>query len=311
MARRPLEWTDKEMDDFYRSMKDFSKSNRNIPIQRNRYSYTPNWTWGRSNEGGTGGFQIPDFGFQQYVSVDPKVTNASGFKGNMWFLAGGTPRNARFGKSAATLGLVDQALSGDPLGALLTAPIDLGLAVGANRLTTGLTTGMMASPNPYVKIAGGALRLLAPATAVGALQSAKRQVLNPGQGGTTGMTALAAGALPAGANSGGLGGIFADIPFIGRRYQQKKQAAVDIDIAKQAQQAALETQDPFLQKQLQREVVAKQALLNTQGQLAQQITKMTGMMSLYDRAMSEQGSTRRTRIQYDPRYKAILDPSSL
>ena len=103
----------------------------------------------------------------------------------------------------------------------------------------------------------------------------------------------------------------ADIPFIGKRYQQKKQAAVDIDIAKQAQQAALETQDPFLKKQLERELVAKQALLNTQGQLAQQITKMTGMMSLYDRAMSEQGSTRRARIQYDPRYKAILDPSSL
>jgi len=259
------------------------------------------------------GPQLPDFGFKKYVSTDPGVTNAPGFKGNMWYLAGGTPRSARFGKSAATLGLVDQALSGDPLGAVLTAPIDFGLAIGANRTTDWLTSGMMKNPNPYVKIAGGALRLLAPATAVGVAQSVKRQVLNPGQGrgGPTGITGLAAGAIPYGASAGGLGGIFADIPGIGKRYQQKKQAAVDIEIAKKAQQAALETKEPFVERDIQRQLVAEQALLNTQGQLAQQITQMTGMMSLYDRAMSETGATRRARIQYDPRYKAILDPSSL
>jgi len=259
------------------------------------------------------GPQLPDFGFRKYISTDPADVGASGFKGNMFYTPGGAARRGRFGKSAATLGLVDQALAGDPLGAVLTAPIDFGLAVGANRLTTGLTSGMMASPNPYVKMAAGALRLLAPATAVGAAQSVKRQVLNPGQGrgGPTGVTGLAAGAIPYGATAGGLGGIFADIPGIGKRYQQKKQAAVDIEIAKKAQQTALETADPFYEKNLQRELVAKQALLNTQGQLAQQITKMTGVMSLYDRAMSERGATRRAQIQYDPRYKAILDPSSL
>lgn len=256
------------------------------------------------------GLKTPDFGFNRYVGVDPN--DYTGFNKNFFYTAAGVPRRGRFGKTTASLGLIDQALSGDPLGAVLTAPIDYGLAIGANRATNWLTKGMMASPNPYAKMAGGALRLLAPSLAVGTAQSAKRQVLNPSQtGGPQGVTALAAGAIPAGANSGGLGGVFADIPFIGKRYQQKKQAAVDIDIAKQAQQAALETQDPFLKKQLERELVAKQALLNTQGQLAQQITKMTGMMSLYDRAMSEQGSTRRARIQYDPRYKAILDPSSL
>jgi len=259
------------------------------------------------------GFQVPDFGFRKYMSVDPDVVGGASFKGNMFYTPTGGARAARFGKSAATLGLVDQALSGDPLGAVLTAPIDFGLAIGANRATDWLTSGMMKNPNPYVKMAGGALRLLAPATAVGVAQSVKRQVLNPGQGrgGPTGITGLAAGAIPYGASAGGLGGIFADIPGIGKRYQQKKQAAVDIEIAKKAQQTALETQDPFIQKTIERELVAKQALLNTQGQLAQQLTQMTGMMSLYDRAMSERGATRRAQIQYDPRYKAILDPSSL
>lgn len=71
-------------------------------------------------------------------------------------------RRAMGGKTGAIVGSFESLLSGDPLGALISAPVGLGAGQIANIATQGLTQGLMAAPHPGLKLAGAGLRFLVP-----------------------------------------------------------------------------------------------------------------------------------------------------
>ncbi len=133
-------------------------------------------------------------------------------------------RGAMGGKTGAIAGSVETLLSGDPLGAIISAPVGLGAGQIANIATNQLTKGMMSAGPLPVRLAGAGLRFLAPGLVGYGAQQATA-------GGVRALTGVGGQAVDAAGNviqgatgavqSQGLGGLGGgslsdlELPFIG------------------------------------------------------------------------------------------------
>jgi len=249
-------------------------------------------------------------------------------------------RGAMGGKTGAIAGSVETLLSGDPLGAIISAPVGLGAGQIANIATNQLTKGMMSAGPLPVRLAGAGLRFLAPGlVGYGAQQATAGGVR--ALTGAGGQAVDAAGNVIQGATGavqsqglGGLGGGFlSDLTFLGQplgtrakarrqaefeREQRRAEAGLegelrrerakeDLDIARQEGQIQTQTYlnqmrglAPLIEQQDRRRFTQQQALLNTQGSIYQSLGRQAGMFQLAGIGMQEAGAYARTAIAANP-----------
>jgi hypothetical protein len=236
----------------------------------------------------------------------------------------GEYRRAGGGKSGAALGAVGTLLSGDPLGAAVSAPVGVLAGMGANAATTALTQGLMAGP-PAAKAVGLAARFLAPGLVGGAAQQA-----------TAGAVKAATGRAEAGANAP-VGGTPMYVPGTSIALNQAglEQNQFNRDLANQLKAAQTmgnydiaktkELTDYALNKQIElqkgllpiadherrQNLIAAQQLQASQGAIYQNLGRQAGLFKLAGGAQAEAGATLRTMIQNNPYANATLSAPSI
>ena len=255
-------------------------------------------------------------------------------------------RPAMGGKTGAVLGSFESLLSGDPLGAVISAPVGLGAGQLANIATESLTKGLIGSTNPYLKLAGAGLRFVVPgmvgygaqqATAQGvqAVTGAGRQAVDAAGNVVQGT----ASAMQAGGLGGLGGGALSDLTLFGQpigtraraakqaefqRDQRRKEAALetelrqqrtkeDIDFARakgeittQTYLAQMQGIAPLIEQQDRRRFTQQQALLNTQGSIYQSLGRQAGAIQLAGIGMQESGALARTLAATNPYAGAVI-----
>jgi len=236
----------------------------------------------------------------------------------------GAYRGAAGGKSGAALGAVGTLLSGDPLGAAVSAPVGVLAGMGANAATTALTQGLMAGP-PAAKAVGLAARFLVPGLVGGAAQQA-----------TAGAVKAATGRAEAGANAP-VGGTPMYVPGTSIALNQAglEQNQFERDLANRLKEAQTmgnydisktkEITDYALTKQLElqkgllpiadherrQNLIAAQQLQASQGAIYQNLGRQAGMFKLAGGAQAEAGATLRTMIANNPYANATLSAPSI
>jgi hypothetical protein len=236
----------------------------------------------------------------------------------------GAYRGAAGGKSGAAIGAVGTLLSGDPLGAAVSAPVGVLAGMGANAATTALTKGLMAGP-PAAKAAGLAARFLIPGLVGGAAQQA-----------TAGAVKAATGKVEAGANAP-VGGTPMYVPGTSIALNQAglEQNQFERDLANRLKEAQTmgnydiaktkEITDYALNKQIElqkgllpiadherrQNLIAAQQLQASQGAIYQNLGRQAGMFKLAGGAQAEAGATLRTMIANNPYANATLSAPSI
>jgi hypothetical protein len=255
-------------------------------------------------------------------------------------------RPAMGGKTGAVLGSFESLVSGDPLGAVISAPVGLGAGQLANIATTQLTKRMMGTGPLPVRLAGAGLRFLVPglvgygaqqATAQGvqAVTGAGRQAVDAAGNVVQGT----ASAMQAGGLDGLGGGALSDLTLFGQpigtraraakqaefeREQRRKEAGLetelrqqrtkeDIDFARAQGQIATQTyldqmrgMAPLIEQQDRRRFTQQQALLNTQGSIYQSLGRQAGAIQLAGIGMQESGALARTMVASNPYAGAVI-----
>jgi hypothetical protein len=197
-------------------------------------------------------------------------------------------RPAMGGKTGAVLGSFESLISGDPLGAVISAPVGLGAGQLANIATNQLTKTMMSTGPLPVRLAGAGLRFVVPglvgygaqqATAQGvqAVTGAGRQAVDAAGNVVQGT----AGAMQADGLGGLGGGGLSDLTLpilgpIGARAKARRQA--EFEREQRRAEAGLETE---LRQQRTKEDIdfaRAQGQINTQTYLDQ----MRGMAPLIE-----------------------------
>jgi len=245
--------------------------------------------------------------------------------GGMFKNQAGAYRGAAGGKSGAALGAVGTLLSGDPLGAAVSAPVGVLAGMGANAATTALTTALVNSPNAGLKAAGMAARFLVPGLVGGAAQQA-----------TAGAVKAATGRVEAGANAP-VGGTPMYVPGTSIALNQAglEQNQFERDLANRLKEAQTmgnydisktkEITDYALTKQLElqkgllpiadherrQNLIAAQQLQASQGAIYQNLGRQAGMFKLAGGAQAEAGATLRTMIANNPYANATLSAPSI
>jgi len=251
----------------------------------------------------------------------------------------GNFRRAGGGKRSAALGVLQTTLE-DPVAGVVSAPIGIGAGQLANMVTNYATQGMLQGPPP-MKIAGMALRYLAPSfVGYQAQQAAARGVQN-----IAGSAPQAVGGAAQAATGGlfGLGSSLQDLSIFGipvggraiRRaesaYQreernldflanekqrlaiQKADLANDLAFARASAQIAAEARIneqkatfPMLLNMLREEANIQKTSLNLQTANMQKLARMAGSFQLAERSMAESGALARTLAEKSPYNAAML-----
>jgi hypothetical protein len=245
--------------------------------------------------------------------------------GGMFKNQAGAYRGAAGGKSGAALGAVGTLLSGDPLGAAVSAPVGVLAGMGANAATTALTTALVNSPNAGLKAAGMAARFLVPGLVGGAAQQA-----------TAGAVKAATGKVEAGANAP-VGGTPMYVPGTSIALNQagleqnqferdlanrlkEAQTMGNYDIAKakeitdyglNAQVSLQQRLQPIADHERRQNLIAAQQLQASQGAIYQNLGRQAGMFKLAGGAQAEAGATLRTMIANNPYANATLSAPSI
>ena len=236
----------------------------------------------------------------------------------------GEYRRAGGGKSGAALGAVGTLLSGDPLGAAVSAPVGVLAGMGANAATTALTQGLM-NRSPAAKAVGLAARFLVPGLVGGAAQQA-----------TAGAVKAATGRAEAGANAP-VGGTPMYVPGTSIALNQAglEQNQFERDLSNRLKEAQTmgnydiaktkELTDYALNKQIElqkgllpiadherrQNLIAAQQLQASQGAIYQNLGRQAGLFKLAGGAQAEAGATLRTMISNNPYANATLSAPSI
>lgn len=209
----------------------------------------------------------------------------------------------------------ERILSGDPLGGtlgigagLLTAPV---INRGSNFLMNQATRAL---PGP-LKVLPLAGKFLLPAIAGSAVTSTVSDVVEGKQPG------------PGTPDTGGLfglGGPLEGVPFLGEGYRQsriserarsERQKDIEQDLANlpriTAANAAItrsqmDAMMPSLERMERMKRTSMQAMLNTQGQIYQQLGRQAGMFQLTNTGMREAGATARQFLASSPMNQAVI-----
>lgn len=257
-----------------------------------------------------------------YAGVQQAIADPSKVK------AGG----ARFG---AGLAGVEEILSGNVLGGALGLGAGLGTAGLVNKASEALLSPLARAPGPlkYVGLAGKYLLPYMAGEAVtrgvaGAVQGTPAAVAEAGSQVTAATPGVMGGLT-------GIGGLLQDVPLIGQGYQTRRRGALrreeqEKDELLRQRLAAGERreQEAMESRMLEREraaasslnqemarlgmeanrqaAIQQQALLNTQGNIYQNITRTAGGIQLAGIGMQESGALARTLAQTNPYAGAVI-----
>lgn len=263
--------------------------------------------------------------------------------GGLFKTQAGDYRRAHGGRSAALLSGLGTFAENPVAGTVSTAA---GVTAGglANTLATNLTQGLMSGPGP-AKAAGMAIRFLAPALVGTAVEQGVARGMRGTPQQSSNAPQLAGGGGGIMGLGSSLQDFELTLPFLGkipigeraqRRAEsayQREQRIEDVkaeqglwekqqrfinsqDLQYATQAAALQRDNqlqlmrgmaPIIADAQRRELTGQQALLNTQGAIAQRLTKTAGMVQLLERGMAEAGAMGRAQLENSP-YKAAMMP---
>jgi len=267
---------------------------------------------------GPQGAQLYTQGQTAYGNIMPELEKPGGVLIN----AKGNYRGAGGGKSGALLGGVGTLLSGDPLGAAISTPIGVGAGMAANVATNALTQGMVASPNPAVKLAGMGLRFLAPGLVAGGVQQGVAGLVGGGK-----KAAEEAASSVSGPDISVLGIPLTEAARIKQMrerdlsYEQQRMNALGTtQMGLDRQALAMNREDellrnkammPLMERIQRNNLVNAQAMLASQTSAYQSLGRQAGMFKLAQGAQAEAGANFRTAINQNPYLGATLSAPSI
>lgn len=256
----------------------------------------------------------------------------------------GDYRRAGGGKLGAGLGALETALQ-DPVAGIVSAPIGIAGGQLANVATNALTQGMMQGPLP-LKAAGMALRYLAPSfVGYQTQQAAARGVqglMGTAPQAVAGATSAGVGGLMGLGSS--MQDLSFNLPFLGnvpigerakrrvesayQREELRKDQALQLELMQKQSQlnrtnelefiratgqiqnqnmiTQMQAMAPILADAQRKELIGRQALMNTQIAGMQSLTRMSGAFNLAGRGMAESGALARTLAANSPYNAAVL-----
>jgi len=243
--------------------------------------------------------------------------------GGMFKNAGGEYRGAMGGKSSAALGGIGTLLSGDPLGALISAPVGMAAGAAANPLVTAATQGLMAPGSPAaLKALGMGIRFAAPSLVGGGVQQTVAGMVGAGKA-----KAGEAAASPGGPEIS-VGGI--PLTEAARQRMQRErdvQAQVysmnalgttQMGLDRQVMQMSREDENlrmkakmPYIEKINRDNLVNAQAMLASQTAASQALGRQAGMFKLAQGAQAETGATLRQAISTNPYMNSVMQAPSI
>ena len=234
----------------------------------------------------------------------------------------GDYRGAGGGKSGALLGGVGTLLSGDPLGAAISTPVGVGAGMAANVAVNALTQGMVAAPNPAVKLAGMGLRFLAPGLIGGGVQQGVAGLVGGGK-----KAAEEAAGSVSGPDISILGIPLTEAARIKQTrerdlafQQQSMNALGTTQLGLDRQTLQMNREDellrnkammPLMERIQRNNLVNAQAMLASQTASYQALGRQAGMFKLAQGAQAESGATLRTAISQNPYMGATLSAPSI
>jgi hypothetical protein len=253
-----------------------------------------------------------------------QVTDTILQPGGMFKNQAGNYRGAAGGKSGAALGAVSTALSGDPLSAVISAPVGIAAGAVANTATTALTQGLMAGPAP-ARALGMGIRFLAPslvgggvqqavAGAVGGVKGRAEKGANAPVGGTPmyipgTSIGLNQAALEQNQFERDLANRLKEAQTMGQYDIDKTKALTDYAINKQIEM--LKAQQPLQDHERRQNLIAAQQLQASEGAIYQSLGRQAGLFKLAGTAQTEAGQTMRTAIANNPYVGATLSAPSI
>jgi hypothetical protein len=261
-------------------------------------------------------------GGQMFSDAQQNLTKELERPGGAFTNLKGKARGAGGGKSGALLGGVGTLLSGDPLGAAISTPIGVGAGMAANVAVNALTQGMVAAPNPAVKLAGMGLRFLAP----GLVGSGVQQGVAGLVGGGKKAAEEAAGSV-SGPDISILGIPLTEAARIKQTrerdlafQQQSMNALGTTQLGLDRQTLQMNREDemlrnkammPMMERIQRNNLVNAQAMLASQTASYQALGRQAGMFKLAQGAQAESGATLRTAISQNPYMGATLSAPSI
>lgn len=242
--------------------------------------------------------------------------------GGMLVNQAGAPRRAGGGVGSAALGAVGTLLSGDPLGAAVSAPVGMAAGGFANMATNALTTGLVNSPNPVAKIAGAGLRILVPSliggavqqAAAGAVRGAKANAETQSQGaGGPAVSVFNVPLTPAAAEENkrqrDLNYALRQQEQLGGLQMRQDQAMLDYMMKKHIEQE--KAMLPIAEQYQRSNLVNAQAMLASQTSAYQTLGRQATMGKLAQGAQAESGATLRTAISQNPYMGSVIQAPSI
>lgn len=242
--------------------------------------------------------------------------------GGMLVNKAGEARRASGGASAAALGAVGTLLSGDPLGAAVSAPVGMAAGGLANMATNALTTGLVNSPNLAAKIAGAGLRFLVPGligggvqqAVAGAVGGAKANAETQSQGaGGPAVSVFGVPLTPAAAEENkrqrDLNYALREQQQLGGLQLQQDQAMLDYMMKKRIEEE--KAMLPIAEQYQRSNLVNAQAMLASQTSAYQTLGRQATMGKLAQGAQAESGATLRTAISQNPYMGSVIQAPSI
>ena len=254
----------------------------------------------------------PGYTYEQLIN-NPRVKGAE--KAVRSAVADPTKVRAGGAGAGAVFSGIEDILSGNVLGGTVGIGTGLATAPLINRGTNALMNRAAAALPGPLKALPLAGKFLLPTLAGGAVASTTSDVVSGTRPGPD---------MPNTGGLFGLGGPLEGVPFIGEgarqsriqaRARQERQKDIDQDLANvsryatanaQIASAQMEAMMPSLERLERMKRTSAQAMLNTQGQIYQQLGRQAGMFQLTNTGMQEAGATARTFLKTSPMNQAVI-----